>query len=126
MSYVDAVDTEHWAGIGALAFAAFALGLPFQRPSLFLVALVGVGFAAYARFGDAPPADLAVERELSEASPSPDDEVTVTVTVENAGSATVPDLRLIDGVPRGSRSATAPPDWGPHSAPASARRSATR
>jgi len=101
MSYVDAVDTEHWAGIGALAFAAFALGLPFQRPSLFLVALVGVGFAAYARFGDAPAADLTVERELSESSPSPDAEVTVTVTVENAGSATIPDLRLIDGVPPG-------------------------
>ena len=101
MSAVDAVDTEHWAGIGALAFVAFALGLPFQRPALFLVALVGVGFSAYARLGEAPAPALSVERELSEESPAPDEEVTVTVTVENEGTATLPDLRLIDGVPPG-------------------------
>ncbi|QKY20850.1 DUF58 domain-containing protein [Halolamina sp. CBA1230] len=97
----DAVDTEHWAGIGALAFVAFALGLPFQRPGLFLVALVGVGFSAYARLGEAPPATLSVDRELSDDSPNPDEEVTVTVTVENEGASTLPDLRLIDGVPPG-------------------------
>ncbi|MBP1986341.1 DUF58 domain-containing protein [Halolamina salifodinae] len=101
MSYTDALDTGHWAGIGGLAFAAFALGLPFQRPGLFLVALVGVGFAAYARLGDAPEPDLTVEYDLSESSPAPDDEVTVSITVENTGSATLPDLRLIDGVPPG-------------------------
>lgn len=101
MSHADALDTGHWAGIGALAFAAFALGLPFQRPGLFLVALVGVGFAAYARLGDAPQPDLTVERDLSEPSPNPDDEVTVSVTVENTGTATLPDLRLVDGVPPG-------------------------
>jgi uncharacterized repeat protein (TIGR01451 family) len=101
MSHLDAVDTEHWAGVGALAFAAFALGLPFQRPSLFLVAVIGVGFAAYARFGEAPSADLTVERELSEESPDPDEEVVVTVTVRNVGSTTLPDLRVVDGVPPG-------------------------
>jgi len=101
MSYADAVDTGHWAGIGALAFAGVALGLPFQRPGLFLVSLVGVGFAAYARLGDAPTPQLRVERELSETAPSPDDEVTVTVTVENEGASTLPDLRLVDGVPPG-------------------------
>ncbi|MFW5938939.1 MAG: DUF58 domain-containing protein [Halolamina sp.] len=101
MNTADVVDTEHWAGIGALAFTAFALGLPFQRPGLFLVALVGVGFAAYARLGEAPPASLTVERSLSEPSPNPDEEVTVTVTVENTGSTMLPDLRLVDGVPPG-------------------------
>ena len=101
MNYVDVVDTEHWAGIGTLAFAAFAVGLPFQRPGLFMIALVGVGFAAYARIGDAPQADITVEREFSESSPDPDEEVTVTVTVENTGSEMLPDLRLVDGVPPG-------------------------
>ncbi|GAB7093948.1 DUF58 domain-containing protein [Halolamina litorea] len=101
MSYGDALDTGHWTGIGALAFAAFAAGLPSQRPGLFLVSLVGVGFAAYARAGDAPEPTLTVERDLSASTPAPDDEVTVTVTVENGGSSTLPDLRLIDGVPAG-------------------------
>lgn len=101
MSYGEVIDTEHWAGIGALAFGAVAIGLPFQQTGLFLIALVGVGFGAYARAGEAPVVDLNVERELSEPSPKPDDEVTVTVTVENTGAATLPDLRLIDGVPPG-------------------------
>jgi len=96
-----AFDTEHWTGIGALALAALAVGLPLREEGLFLVALVGVGFAAYARLGDAPESQLTVERELSATAPNPDDEVRVTVTVENTGESTLPDLRLVDGVPSG-------------------------
>jgi uncharacterized repeat protein (TIGR01451 family) len=96
-----AFDTEHWTGIGALALAALAVGLPLRAEGLFLVALVGVGFAAYARLDDAPHPELTVERELSTTAPDPDDEVRVTVTVENTGNATLPDLRLVDGVPPG-------------------------
>jgi uncharacterized repeat protein (TIGR01451 family) len=96
-----AFDTEHWAGIGALALAALAVGLPLQEEGLFLVALVGVGFAAYARVDDAPEPALRVDRELSDASPDADDEVRVVVSVENTGEATLPDLRLVDGVPPG-------------------------
>lgn len=96
-----AFDTEHWTGIGALALAALAVGLPLRAEGLFLVALVGVGFAAYARLDDAPEPELTVQRELSTTAPEPDDEVRVTVTVENTGGSTVPDLRLVDGVPPG-------------------------
>lgn len=97
----EAFDTEHWTGIGALALAAVAIALPFRREGLFLVALVGVGFAAYARAGEAPEVALDLSRELSDPTPDREDEVTVTVTVENVGEATLPDLRLVDGVPAG-------------------------
>lgn len=93
--------TEHWTGIGALALVAVGVALPFQREGLFLVALVGVGYAAYSRATDAPAVELTLERSLSEATPGHDEEVTVTVTVENVGDATLPDLRLVDGVPPG-------------------------
>ncbi|MFB6219829.1 MAG: DUF58 domain-containing protein [Halolamina sp.] len=94
-------DTEHWTGIGALALAALAVGLPLRQEGLFLVALVGVGFAAYANIGEVPKPELTVTRELSDPSPAADDEVTVTVTVTNDGESTLPDLRLVDGVPPG-------------------------
>lgn len=97
----DAFDTEHWTGIGALALIAVGLALPFQRVGLFLVGLVGVGFAAYGRATRAPPVEVTLERTLSEPSPARDDEVTVTVTVENVGETALPDLRLVDGVPPG-------------------------
>lgn len=97
----DAFDTEHWTGIGALALLAVGIALPFQREGLFLVGVIGVGFAAYARANEAPTVALELERSLSESAPSADEEVVVTVTVENVGESTLPDLRLVDGVPKG-------------------------
>lgn len=96
-----AFDTEHWTGIGALSLAALAVGLPLRQEGLFLVALVGVGFAAYAYIDEAPDPEVTITRDLSDDSPSADEEVRVTVTVTNDGDATLPDLRLVDGVPSG-------------------------
>jgi uncharacterized repeat protein (TIGR01451 family) len=96
-----AFDTEHWTGVGALALAALAAGLPVQEEGLFLVALVGVGFAAYARVDDPPEPSLRVHRELSDTTPEVDETVRVVVTVENTGESTLPDLRLVDSVPAG-------------------------
>lgn len=96
-----AFDTEHWTGVGALSLAALAVGLPLRQEGLFLVALVGVGFVAYARLDDAPEPALTIERELSDPTPAAEDEVTVRVTVTNDGESTLPDLRLVDGVPPG-------------------------
>jgi len=94
-------DTEHWTGVGALSLAALAVGLPLRQEGLFLVALVGVGFVAYAKLDDAPEPQLLVERELSDATPEVDEAVRVVVTVENTGESTLPDLRLVDSVPAG-------------------------
>ncbi|SFL00130.1 conserved repeat domain-containing protein [Halogranum rubrum] len=95
-----AFDTNRWVGVGVVASLAVGVAIVFGRqPGLLLTAVVGVAYAAYARSGEAPVPDLRIERELSTDTPAVDDEVRVTVRVTNAGEATLPDLRLVDGVP---------------------------
>ena len=95
------VETERWLGVAGAALALVGLGVLVREASLVLVGAVGVGYAVYARAGDAPTPTLAVTRSVSDATPAPGDEVEVTVRAENVGSATLPDLRLVDGVPPG-------------------------
>lgn len=93
-------ETNRWAGIGAVTLLAAGVAIAFGRQSgLLLAGVVGVGYAAYARSGDAPVPHLEIEREIHADGPNPDDEVRVTVRVRNVGDATLPDLRLVDGVP---------------------------
>ncbi len=92
------IPTERWAGIVALALLPVGLGVLFRHPPLLLAGVVGVGYAAYARADTAPDVDVTVERELSEESPDPGEEVSVTVRLRNDGGV-LPDLRVIDGVP---------------------------
>ncbi|MFA1610316.1 DUF58 domain-containing protein [Halobellus rubicundus] len=94
-----ALDTHRWTGIEGATLLAAAAGVVFQRPALLLAAGVGVAFTAYGWFGDAPTPTLDVERRIDDASPDLEDEVRVTVEVRNAGSRTLSDLRLVDGVP---------------------------
>ncbi|SDM07724.1 conserved repeat domain-containing protein [Halogranum gelatinilyticum] len=95
-----AFDTNRWVGATAVAFLPVGVAILFgRRPGLLLAAVVGIAYVAYARSGEAPVPDLRVERELSDDTPDGDDEVRVTVTVTNTGESTLPDLRLVDGVP---------------------------
>jgi len=65
-----------------------------------LTGAVGVGYAVYARIGEAPEATIEVERTVSDDTPAPDDDVVVTVRAHNVGDAALPDLRLVvDGPP---------------------------
>jgi len=98
---VRAFDTNRWVGVDGAALLAGGLGVIFEQPGLLLAAVVAIGYAAYARFGEAPAPDLAVERELSDPRADPGEEVTVRVRVTNAGGATLPDVRIVDGVPPG-------------------------
>lgn len=91
--------TNHWRGISAIVFLAGGLGVLTTTPSLLLASLVGVAYLAYARIGSSPTVALSIHRSLGETSPSPGDEVEVTVTVRNEGDGILTDLRLIDGVP---------------------------
>lgn len=91
--------TDRWRGIGAAAVLAGALGLVVRRPSLLLVSAIGVALLAYARAVAPPPLDLAVRRTVRTRSAEGDGSHLVRLTVENAGDATIPDLRLTDGVP---------------------------
>ncbi|WP_101295630.1 DUF58 domain-containing protein [Halegenticoccus soli] len=93
-------ETRRLTGVGAVTLLAAGVGVVFGRqPALLLVGALGIAYAAYARAGGAPTPSLAIEREVSDANPEPGDEVEVTVRVTNAGDSTLPDLRLVDGVP---------------------------
>ncbi len=91
--------TDRWRGVVAVALAAFAVGVAGKRPLVLLAGVVGVVYAAYPRVVGPPDPDLALDRTVSDATPAPGDEVEVAVTIRNEGDATLPDLRLVDGVP---------------------------
>ena len=95
------VATDRWLGIAGAALSLVGLGVLVRQSSLVLAGAVGVGYAVYARAGEAPTATLAVTRSVSDAAPEPGDEVRVTVRAENVGERALPDLRLVDGVPPG-------------------------
>lgn len=92
-------ETGRWTGVSALALIAAAAGTFTQSPAVFLTGVFGATFAAYAQVGRPPAVDLSITRECSDDRPDPGEEVEVTLTVENAGASTLPDVRLVDGVP---------------------------
>ncbi|MFB6151120.1 MAG: DUF58 domain-containing protein [Haloarculaceae archaeon] len=91
--------TNQWVGVAAVSYVAAGLGVATQSRSLMLAAVVGVAYLAYASATDAPTPTLSVSRRVSDASPEPGDRVEVTVAVENAGSETLLDLRVVEDVP---------------------------
>lgn len=91
--------TNHWEGVAAVTTLLGGAGIIFRSPALLLAAVVGIAFVAYAKVAEPIPVELAVERELSDDDPDLGDEVEVTVHVKNVGGSTIPDLRLVDGVP---------------------------
>lgn len=91
--------TGRWRGVSALALAAGALGIITNSAAIVLCGVVGIAFAALSRAARPPEATVAIERTVSELQPAAEEEVTVTVTVENTGDAILSDLRIIDGVP---------------------------
>ncbi len=92
-------ETEYWRGVAAVALVTGGVGVVTRTPALLLAAVVGVGYLAYARTFPTPEVSLSVTRTLDDDDPDPGDEVTVRLTVTNTGDATLPDLRLVDGVP---------------------------
>jgi uncharacterized repeat protein (TIGR01451 family) len=93
--------TNRWRGVTGFALLAGGLGALYGRPALLLAAALGVVVAAYARVGGPPPVDLEAERDLGTVEAEPGERVRVTLTVRNVGDGTLPDLRLVDGVPDG-------------------------
>lgn len=91
--------TRRWRGIIGIALFAGAAGLLFKRPSLLLLTVVGIAYAAYPRVTSPPAVSLDVDRRLDTEEPTDGDDVTVTVTVRNTGESILPDLRFVDGVP---------------------------
>lgn len=92
-------STNRWRGIVAVVLLAVAVGILAKRPSLLLVAAVGVAFAAYPRLTSVPDPELSVSRGLESTSVDDGDPVVVRTTVRNEGEGTLFDLRVIDGTP---------------------------
>lgn len=96
---VDREATNRWFGITAIALLMVGLGLMVTSPALVVGGVVAVWYAVYYRLPSDPAPQLRLTREVDTPTPTPGEEVTVTLAVENVGSSTVADLRLIDGVP---------------------------
>lgn len=92
-------DTYRWIGITALAFGALTVGVWTSTPGPLLVVSVAIGYGAVARADTPPEVTLEAEHDLSELAPSPGEEVDVELTLRNVGTDTLPDLRIVDGVP---------------------------
>ncbi|MFC6721512.1 DUF58 domain-containing protein [Halobacteriaceae bacterium SHR40] len=95
----DRRETNHWVGIGFVVLVCLGVGTLTRNPGILLGAIVGVGYAAYARSTPVGTVDLAIERSISQTEPQPGETVEVTLTVHNEGSRLLSDLRIVDGVP---------------------------
>jgi uncharacterized protein (DUF58 family) len=91
--------THRWRGIVAVALLAGGAGLLLKRPSLLLLATAGVALAVYPRLTRAPDVSLDLDRTVGGEAPEHGEVVAVEVTVTNTGQETIPDLRIVDGVP---------------------------
>jgi len=87
--------------IGAVAVGSLvALGLLFASPLLLAATVVPLSYVAYGSLSSAPTeAAVAVERRFGHSTPAPGEWVQVELTVTNTSDATLPDLRVVDGVP---------------------------
>ncbi|KTG26384.1 DUF58 domain-containing protein [Haloferax profundi] len=92
-------DTERWSGLEGLVLVAAAAGVLTREPAPLLLAGLGVVLLGYVRIAAVPEVTLEIERELSDSTPDPDEEVEVTLSVTNESARTLFDLRIVDGVP---------------------------
>ncbi|MHC3380111.1 DUF58 domain-containing protein [Haloarcula sp. H-GB5] len=105
--------TQRNVGVSA-ALVAGGAGIVTGNPTVFMVAAVALVYAAYqAAIGDPEPT-LTVERHVEPADPLPGSEVTVTLTLTNDGDATLPDVRVLDGVPERLEVVEGSPRFGTH------------
>ena len=88
-----------WQGAVPAAVVAAALGAIGREPVLLVGAAVPLAYLVYGSLSTLPAPRVEIERRVSDAEPIPGDEVTVRLTVRNAGDRILPDVRVVDGVP---------------------------
>ena len=92
-------QTARWYGVGMLALLGLSVGVITGTAGPLLASGFGLVFAGYGALTSPPPVQVTVDRTIEELSPEPGDVVRVTVTVTNDAERTMPDVRLVDGVP---------------------------
>jgi uncharacterized repeat protein (TIGR01451 family) len=89
-----------WDSALVAALALGLVGITLLDAVALLAALIPLAYVAAGTLTRVPePPKLAIQRELTEGSPAPGEEVTVRLTVRNHGSTVLSDLRVIDAVP---------------------------
>jgi uncharacterized repeat protein (TIGR01451 family) len=83
------------------ALGAGVLALVTGEATFLFLGLVPLAYGTFGYLSGAPEPTLRVERAVSDTDPRPGDDVTVTVTVENAGDRPLADLRVADRPPEG-------------------------
>jgi len=107
-----AVPTGQLRAVVPVALAFVGFGFVLQRAAVILAGAIALGFAVYARAVSAPASALSVERSIDAENPAPGDVIEVTTTIHNDGDRTVPDLRVVDGVPGGLSVTEGSPRYG--------------
>ncbi|WP_435346383.1 DUF58 domain-containing protein [Haloarchaeobius sp. HRN-SO-5] len=92
-------ETNRWRGVLAFSLLAVVVALGAKRPSLLVLAAIGVVFSVYPSLSPTWRPELVVSRSLSDPSPKNGERVTVETTVQNVGDRPILDLRFVDGVP---------------------------
>lgn len=92
--------TGRWDAALAGGLLVGAAGVLLGNATVLLAAAVPFTYAAYGFATAAPTLDVAVERTVSADHPRPGQPVRVDLRVTNEGTTPLPDLRVVDGVPR--------------------------
>lgn len=84
----------------AYAIVLVAVGIAVGNLAVLLAASIPLALVTQATLARTPdPATLRITRDIRPETPLPGQPIDVTLTVENDGDATIPDLRFVDGVP---------------------------
>lgn len=75
------------------------LGVFLGEPALLLLSIPGVVFALYSHLTAIPDSTLAIERTISENDPAHNQNIEVTVTLQNSGDQPLSHVSIVDGVP---------------------------
>jgi uncharacterized repeat protein (TIGR01451 family) len=104
---VQTHESGRWRTLLPLAIGFVAVGLLVRTPTVALAGAVPLGLAVYRHALPTPDPSLTIDRtveagdEAERSDVEPGDRVEISVTVHNAGDRTLPDLRVVDGVPPG-------------------------
>lgn len=93
--------STRWRVAIAITIALSGVGVWLGQSLLFVAAMVPIVFVAYSALTSAPAIDaqLVLTRTIRPRYTYAGRSVSVTLTVENQSTQTIPDLRIVDGVP---------------------------